>query len=336
MRAAFRATMPGSLETRVFPHKGVHLALGVGLGLCSVAGLGGCANKRDTTHSPSEYAGSDGLVSTQQLGTAADEGRRQSRPSHKSHSNRGDVGEVAEHAEYGEVDDQVARADASARNPVPAPSLGTSYGERLTSHVVETVFERRDEQRPAVTFELGYDDPAGAFAPYAPWSRELPTTTASVGHGGLFVTLVDERGIALPATHPPNRGHITAIGAVDQRYELVVHNDTNQRFEVVISVDGLDVIDGTSASYAHDGYVIDPHATLQVAGWRTDYDGVAAFRFSDVPESYGGQTGRPHNVGVIGLAFFEERPTRAYASEADERRWSPRPYTTAPDPFPAN
>lgn len=303
-------------------------ALGLVLGLLSFAS--GCANKGTGGAPPPAFPG-DATAEAQQLGTAAGAASR-------SGPRRGAARHAPSPAEQAPAmaDARVDRAQREHHAPaVPSPSLGTSYGERLTSHVTETVFVRRDEHRPSARLELGYDDPAGAFAPYPAWSPDLPTTIASAGQRGLSVTLVDERGQPLPATRSPHRGLLTAVGAVNQRYELVIHNDTAERYEVVISVDGIDVIDGTDASYEHDGYVIDPHDSLSVAGWRTDYHGVAAFRFADVPDSYGGQTGRPHNVGVIGVAFFDER------SAPRRQAWTPapnegRPYSPSPDPFPAN
>ena len=37
---------------------------------------------------------------------------------------------------------------------------------------------------------------------------------------------------------------------------------------------------------------------------------IAAFYFTELPDAYAARTGRPENVGVIGVAFFRERPQR--------------------------
>ena len=37
-------------------------------------------------------------------------------------------------------------------------------------------------------------------------------------------------------------------------------------------------------------------------------DDVAQFYFTDLPDSYAARTGRPRNVGVIGVAVFREAP----------------------------
>jgi len=41
--------------------------------------------------------------------------------------------------------------------------------------------------------------------------------------------------------------------------------------------------------------------------WRKSADEVAAFTFTASPNSYAARTGRPANVGVIGVAVFRER-----------------------------
>lgn len=92
-----------------------------------------------------------------------------------------------------------------------------------------------------------------------------------------------------------------------QRYRIHVQNPTSQRMEVVVSVDGLDAVDGGEASLSKRGYVLAPFGDVTIEGWRTSLDSVAAFRFGSVHDSYAGRTGRDRNVGVIGVAFFSER-----------------------------
>jgi len=87
-----------------------------------------------------------------------------------------------------------------------------------------------------------------------------------------------------------------------------VTNPTAQRIEAVVSVDGLDVIDGESADYATKrGYVVPAHGELRIEGFRVSTAEVAAFRFSSVADSYAGRKGKARNVGVVGLAVFEEK-----------------------------
>jgi hypothetical protein len=92
-----------------------------------------------------------------------------------------------------------------------------------------------------------------------------------------------------------------------QRYTIRVSNPTARRVEAVISVDGLDVIDGRTADLRKRGYVVPPYGELRVDGFRVSTQQVATFRFSSVANSYAGRKGQARNVGVIGVAFFDER-----------------------------
>ena len=44
-----------------------------------------------------------------------------------------------------------------------------------------------------------------------------------------------------------------------------------------------------------------------IEGWRKSLSRTAAFYFTDLGDSYAARTGRPQNVGVIGVAVFEEK-----------------------------
>jgi len=76
----------------------------------------------------------------------------------------------------------------------------------------------------------------------------------------------------------------------------------------VMSVDGVNVISGDTAAPSQTGYVLDPYSTSEIAGWRTSRSRTAAFFFTTLANSYATRTGRPDNVGVIGVAVFRERP----------------------------
>ena len=103
-------------------------------------------------------------------------------------------------------------------------------------------------------------------------------------------------------------GRYYVHGAAGQRYTVRVTNPTPQRVEAVISIDGLDVIDGESGDLRKRGYVVPPYGTLDIEGWRTSLTDVSAFRFSSVGGSYAGKKGKARNVGVIAVALFAEQP----------------------------
>ncbi len=103
------------------------------------------------------------------------------------------------------------------------------------------------------------------------------------------------------------RGRYYVHGANGQRYTVRVTNPTSQRIEAVVSVDGLDVIDGEAGDLRKRGYVVPPGGTVLIEGWRTSLSDVASFRFSSVKSSYAGKKGKARNVGVIAVAIFAEQ-----------------------------
>lgn len=184
------------------------------------------------------------------------------------------------------------------------PGLGTEFGEQKLSSIVTRRFVRGHTQ-PDVVLSLFYDDFEGV--------REMGRRQGGVSNassrvttpdGMLALTLVDERGQVIPAARVGAKRF--AVGDVGQRYRIGIENDTTERFEVVASVDGLDVMDGAEAGYDKRGYIVEPSSSVMIEGWRTSHETVAAFRFSSMDDSYADRTGRPRNIGVIGVAFFHE------------------------------
>jgi hypothetical protein len=114
-----------------------------------------------------------------------------------------------------------------------------------------------------------------------------------------------ESGQVLPVW--ARHGRLYVAGDPGGRYSLRVTNNTGGRVKVVMSVDGVNVVSGQTASWRQTGYVIYPGQTYDVTGWRKSDDEVAAFTFAPLSESYAARTGRPAEVGVIGIAVFQER-----------------------------
>ena len=96
-------------------------------------------------------------------------------------------------------------------------------------------------------------------------------------------------------------------GEPGHEYEVRLRNRGDGRVLAVTSVDGINVITGGTAAPSQSGYVLDPHGEVRIDGWRKSMDDVAAFYFTSLPDSYAARTGRPDNVGVIGIAVFAER-----------------------------
>src|SRR5262249_16955231 len=121
---------------------------------------------------------------------------------------------------------------------------------------------------------------------------------------GVHVAIRDESGNPLPGQIV--NGELYVIGTAGRHYSIVLSNRTAARFEALISVDGLDVINGQPGDLSHRGYIVAPYDTLTVDGFRQNEHSIAAFRFGSVADSYAAQTGNARNVGVVGVALFNE------------------------------
>ena len=102
-------------------------------------------------------------------------------------------------------------------------------------------------------------------------------------------------------------GRLYVAGDPGTRYGLRFINHTGGRVLAVVSVDGVNILTGQTANYDQGGYVLDPYETYDVNGWRKSETTVADFQFAPLSASYAAKTGRPGDVGVIGMAVFQER-----------------------------
>lgn len=223
----------------------------------------------------------------------------------------------------------VARAQTSSRfaeAPTERPGLGTKWGETRQSRVGFADFERADRVHPIATAAIYYNDAAGirAMVGAAAWRRSwpiLPVPTQSL----ISIGLKDQSGRFLPGLIIGDRWF--AVGEEGHRYSIVVRNKADLRLEVVLSVDGLDVLDGRRASLRKRGYIMMPRSQLIVEGFRQSTEAVAAFRFSPVRESYANEKyHNTRNVGVIGVAIFNERGTNPWSDVEVQRRLKANPF----------
>lgn len=104
----------------------------------------------------------------------------------------------------------------------------------------------------------------------------------------------------------PYRGQHWIEGTPGHRYAVRLRNSSDRRVLVVLSVDGVNAITGATAAPEQTGYVLDPWQTAEITGWRKSDAEVAQFVFTDHGDSYASRTARPANVGVIGIAVFDE------------------------------
>lgn len=121
------------------------------------------------------------------------------------------------------------------------------------------------------------------------------------------VSVIDrERGVTLQTYY--YRGDYWVAGDPGARYAIEIRNCAGSRLLAVTSVDGLNVLTGDTAGVGQAGYVFDAGERYEITGWRKSNAEVAAFTFTSSRDSYAGRTGRPANIGVIGVALFREQP----------------------------
>lgn len=155
------------------------------------------------------------------------------------------------------------------------------------------------------------------------------------------ITVIDRAsGATLPLYY--HRGEYWVAGQYGAKYAISVRNKLSERVLAVTAVDGVNVLSGETAAWDQTGYVFSPWQQYQVTGWRKSSSEVAAFEFSALGDSYAGRTGRPANVGVIGVALFREQPPEPVAQapvysspyrserEADAPASSPAPAAESP------
>jgi hypothetical protein len=115
-----------------------------------------------------------------------------------------------------------------------------------------------------------------------------------------------------------HQGKTYIEGRKGSEYNLFFRNRTNRRVLVVMSVDGLSVMDGKAAGLQSSGYVVDAYRDITVPGWRIDNGKVGKFVF----QPQGDKTDQTYveamkadginvdtgNQGVIGCLVFPEKP----------------------------
>jgi hypothetical protein len=139
-------------------------------------------------------------------------------------------------------------------------------------------------------------------------SAHLAAASAAHAAGRLAEVAIVDRDLGTRLEAHYYHGEYWVAGQPGARYSIHVRNRLGARVLAVTSVDGVNVLSGQTASWDQGGYVLDPGEQYEITGWRkSDYQ-VADFAFTAAPRSYAARTGRPDNVGVIGIALFRERP----------------------------
>jgi len=104
-----------------------------------------------------------------------------------------------------------------------------------------------------------------------------------------------------------HEGRAYVAGKPGNEYQISLRNRERSDILAVVSVDGVNAITGQSADTTQSGYVLSPGSSMSVQGWRKSLSETAAFYFTALADSYAARTGRPENVGVIGVAIFRRK-----------------------------
>lgn len=211
----------------------------------------------------------------------------------------------------------------------PASEVGTAWGHDVHSTVTSVSVERASRD-PAEIVLINYS------AKYQPGYDRV----YSIRISDLEYAVRDANFNSIPITRRYNSSagqwQYIIPARVGTHYQLYVRNysrDTN--YEIVATVDGLDVLNGKPGSLNNNGYIVNAGDSLAIKGFRRDKNTEAAFQFSDVADSYAANSaqGDVRNVGVIGFAAFALQgsaaktlpPCSAQAFPADSNGYAPPP-----------
>jgi hypothetical protein len=119
-----------------------------------------------------------------------------------------------------------------------------------------------------------------------------------------------------------HEGRAYVVGKPGNEYQINVRNRSGEDLLAIMSVDGVNVITGKTASTTQGGgYVLSSWENTSIRGWRKSMEEIASFYFTSLGDSYAARTGRPDNVGVIGVALYQRK------------RVEPPPVVQAPEPW---
>ncbi len=233
---------------------------------------------------------------------------------------------VARGLRYGSDDvsraaiDRLGESGSASVKRRERPGLATAAGDERFSSVGEISFYRKATNSPDAVDSFLYNDSEGAKAmAEALGGGRKRSGTFEVADGRLEVSL-RPGSWGSPYERYEAGGKRIVIGSRGSAYELSVRNRTAHAVEVVASVDGLDVMDGKAAGVRKRGYIIPAKERLDIEGFRVNNSKVRQFVFGGVDASAAARAGAARNVGVIGLAVYDEDEAQAKLARLVESR----------------
>ena len=182
----------------------------------------------------------------------------------------------------------------SMQDAAESERLGTQWGDDVDSEVT-SVDLRRTSEEPLGQLQVSYADKN---------YKGRAVNSMSLLAGKVEFSVATDNG-KLPLYR--DAGNYYIKGQADQAYRLVYRNNSANTYEIVASVDGLNVLDGSTASRYDNGYVLEPNDDLVIEGFRKSQSAAASFIFSKPDNAYAANTdsGSIENTGVIGTVIYE-------------------------------
>ncbi len=115
-------------------------------------------------------------------------------------------------------------------------------------------------------------------------------------------------------------GRFYVAGTPGHGYSIRLRNRSGEDVLAVVSVDGVNVVSGETAAVDQGGYILSPGQRFDITGWRKSLEQVAKFYFSEPQDAYAARTGRPDELGVIGVAVFRRKPEPMLEAPAEPLR----------------
>jgi hypothetical protein len=126
--------------------------------------------------------------------------------------------------------------------------------------------------------------------------------------GSLADITIHDRGTGRDLPVYWHEGRAYVVGKPGNEYQINVRNRSGEDLMAIMSVDGVNVISGKTASLTQGGgYVLSSWENTSIRGWRKSMEEIASFYFTSLGDSYAARTGRPDNVGVIGVALYQRK-----------------------------
>ncbi|OXL24620.1 hypothetical protein CAN34_05565 [Psychrobacter sp. DAB_AL32B] len=211
-----------------------------------------------------------------------------------------------------------SRQPESMQDAAESERLGTQWGDDVDSEVT-TVDLRRVSDEPIAQMQVSYADKN---------YKGRAVNSMSLLAGKVEFSAATDSG-QLPLYRDGSNYYLQ--GKAGQAYRLVYHNNSANTYEIVASVDGLNVLDGSTASRYDSGYVLNPNDELVIEGFRKSNSAVASFIFSKPDNAYAANTdtGSIENTGIIGTVIYE-------LYDPAKPKYKPQPKSKQPQAYPAD